>query len=137
MMSRAANWESALSAYLTEHENAQFVWGACDCALFAAGAVIAMTGVDVAAAYRGRYSTAIGSARALVRFGQGTLEATFSAVFEPRPIGFARRGDIVMYQGAIGICIGAHALFLRREEDGPGLERIERHLWTHAWSVGD
>ncbi|PZR83597.1 MAG: hypothetical protein DI537_34695 [Stutzerimonas stutzeri] len=133
---RKASWETDLSAFLLERENAAFVWGRTDCALFAADAVRAMTGEDLAAAYRGRYSTAAGSARALRRYGAGTLEDTLSALLPDRPIGYARRGDLVMAQGAVGICVGAFGLFLRLPEHGPGLERIARPDWSRAWSVG-
>jgi len=137
MVTRLPGWEGALAAYLDAHSNSLFSWGELDCALFAAGGVLAMTGTDIAAPFRGRYRTAQGSARALRRFGAGALDATFDQLLGARPIGFARRGDLVMSAGAVGICIGAEGLFLRLPESGPGYERIGRAAWTHAWSVGE
>lgn len=135
-MERVSNWETALADYLAPlMATAELKWGTMDCALFGAGAVLVMTGFDGAAAFRGKYSTATGSVRALKRYGAGSLEATFDAALPERPIGFARRGDLVMYDGAVGVCIGADALFMPREGDAPGLVRIPRALWTKAWAV--
>lgn len=136
-MNRRSDWEQRLAEYLANCEGAAFIWGEKDCALFAADAVIAMTDTDPAAAFRGRYSTATGSARALKRYGAGTLEETISALFPDRPIGFARRGDLVMHDGAVGVCIGADAVFIGREDQRDGLVRVARTEWTRAWGVGE
>lgn len=140
---RRADWEAALSDYLTASVNARFAWGELDCALFAAGAVRAMTGIDFAAPFRGRYRTARGSVRALRRYGAGSLVATVEQLLGEVPIGFARRGDIVLHgderTGALGVCIGGDALFVGRDESGDlaheGLVRIPRHQWSRAWAV--
>lgn len=135
-MIRLPDWEARLHAYLADKEGVSFTWGATDCALFAAGAVEAMTGTDPAAAYRGRYSTAAGSVRALTRYGAGTLEATIAAAFPDRAIGHARRGDLVMVDGMVGVCIGADALFVGEEDGAPGLVRFPRTAWARCWGVG-
>ena len=48
---RTPYWRSALAAYIAETMRKPFAWGLHDCALFAAGAVEAMTGNDPAADY--------------------------------------------------------------------------------------
>lgn len=137
MIERLSDWEQRLAAYLEPlMTGARFEWGALDCALFAADAVLAMTGHDIAAPFRGRYSTAAGSARALKRYGAGDLKSTFDTLLPPRPIGYARRGDVVMSGGAVGICAGGFALFVGQEPEHEGLIRIPRTEWAHAWSVG-
>lgn len=136
-MIRQPDWEARLHAYLAGLEGAVFAWGELDCALFAAGAVAAMTGIDPAAAYRGRYTTAVGSVRALRRYGAGSLADTISADFAERPVGHARRGDLVMVDGMVGVCIGADAIFVGEDVDGAaGLVRLPRAEWSHCWSVG-
>lgn len=134
-MIRLPDWEERLHHYLAEHERAVFVWGGFDCALFAAGAVEAQRGDDPAAAYRGRYSTAVGAARALRRYGEGTLEATIDAGFAERPIGFARRGDLVLVDGMVGVCVGPEALFIGEEDGAAGLVSYPRAAWSKAWEV--
>ena len=135
-MVRLADWEQRLHGYLTGLAGRGFTWGRLDCALFAAGAVMAITGEDPAAAFRGRYRTARGSVRALRRFGAGTLEATIAAQFEDRPAAFARRGDLALVAGElgpmVGVVIGADALFIGDD----GFERRPRADWSRCWSVG-
>ena len=137
MIERRPDWEQRLSSYLEPlNDEARFAWGVMDCALFAADAVLAMTDHDIADPFRGKYSTAAGSARALKRYGAGDLKTTFDTLLPPRPVGYARRGDVVMHDGAVGLCMGGFGLFLRPEGYEPGLERVARADWSHAWGVG-
>lgn len=136
-MYRKADWEGRLAAYLEPLRTRPFAWGRHDCCTFTAGAVAAMTGVDPMPEFRGHYSTAIGSARALRRFGRVTLAATLDAKFEGIAAGLAHRGDIVMSSGLLGVCWGATMFAVGREGDREGLIRIERQRWAnpHAWRV--
>lgn len=136
MFERLPDWEQRLHAYLASHEGAVFAWGRLDCALFAAGAVAAMTGLDPAAGFRGHYRSARGSVRALRRIGAGTLAATIAQLFPEKPAGYARRGDLVMVDDMVGVCIGAEALFVGEEDGSAGLVRFPRSAWSTAWSVG-
>lgn len=135
-MTRLPRWESRLHAYLTAQAAASFTYGTCDCALFCAGAVEAVTGEDPATAFRGKYSTARGSHRALKRYGAGTLEATVDALFPVIAPAFAQRGDIVLHGEALGVCVGRHALFVGQEGEREGLVHVPRDQWTKAWKVG-
>ena len=134
-MTRRADWEARLHDYIASLAEAEFRWGKLDCALFAAGAVQAMTGADPAARYRGHYTTARGSVRALRKWGAGTLPATIDALFEPIGPAFARRGDLVMVGDAVGVCFGADALFIGEQNGAAGLVRFGRALWSKAWRV--
>lgn len=136
-MYRKPDWEARLAAYLEPLRLRAFAWGQHDCCTFSAGAVEAMTGVDPMPEFRGRYSTAIGSARALSRFGRRTLDATLDAKFESVPASLAQRGDIVMSGGLLGICWGAVLFAVGREGEREGLVRIDRRAWVEplAWRV--
>lgn len=137
-MIRFPDWEARLSAYLAPlMDDAVFQYGSLDCALMVADAALAMTGEDIAAPFRGKYSTAAGSARALKRYGAGDLKSTFDTLLPPKPIGYARRGDVVMNDGAVGICIGGTALFIGERDGVDGLYRVDRAEWSHAWGVGE
>lgn len=134
-MTRLPDWETRLNNYVVECGGRPFVWGEFDCAMFAAGAVIAMTGDDPLAEFRGRYSTGPGSIRALKRYGAGTLEATFDTKFAACPISFARRGDLAFHEGSLGVVMGPFALFVGAVGDVDGLIRFPRASWERAWTV--
>lgn len=135
-MTRLSKWPELLNDYLASMEGVIFEWGVSDCCTFADGAVQAMTGEEAMAEFRGKYSTATGAARALVEHGAGTLEATLDTKFEERATGFARRGDLVLHDGCVGVVIGKDAFFVGEEGGQPGLVRVLRGEWTKAWTVG-
>lgn len=135
-MIRRSTWEADLAAYIASVRDRPFEWGAHDCALFAAGAVIAITGDDPIPEYRGKYTTEIGSAKALKRFGAGTLDATLDRLFPPVPRAMAQRGDLVWHDDSVGVVMGGHALFVGREGEHEGLVKVERALWEKGWRVG-
>ena len=130
-MHRLDDWESRLGEYLAGHRRTPFAWGIHDCVLFAAGAVEALTGVDPAADVRGRYATAIGSKRTLTRMGYASVEALADAHLSRTNTAMAQRGDVVMADGSLGVCVGRDALFPGTD----GLERLPRAVWQAAWSV--
>ncbi|MDF0489213.1 hypothetical protein PX554_13815 [Sphingomonas sp. H39-1-10] len=136
-MYRKPDWDARLAAYLEPLRLRPFAWGSHDCCTFAAGAVEAMTGVDPMPEFRGRYSTAIGSARAITRFGKGTVAATLDSKFEPVAAALAHRGDIVMTEGLLGICWGAALFAVGSEGEREGLVMIDRRRWVdaRAWRV--
>lgn len=105
---RQGDWGTALAEYLEWCKDKPFVWGKHDCCLFAANAVVAMGGQDYAAEFRGKYTTAIGSARALKKYGQGDIASTLTAKLgQPCARLQARRGDFALLENdgnpALGI----------------------------------
>lgn len=110
-MTRLANWRPRLIAYLAEAAARPFAEGRHDCALFLAGGVAAMTGVDYAAPYRGRYTTTRGGLRILRKAGFADHVALAAHHLAERPVAFAREGDgAVVPTGdgpALGIVQGA------------------------------
>jgi hypothetical protein len=133
---RVKNWETRLAAYLTERGGMAFAYGANDCALFAAGAVEAITGNDPAQAFRGAYKSKTGSLRALRDIGAGTLLETIDGLFEAKPPAFAQRGDLVWNGESVGVCIGAVAAFVGETDGIDGLVLVPRADWVKAWAIG-
>lgn len=132
-MARLRDWERRLGDYLREPGRDRFSWGDNDCALFACGAVLAMTGEHPFPEFVGAYDTQRGAAEALRRLGKGTLRATWETKFIPKPPAFAQRGDIVANaDGAMGVCLGADALFLTEND---GFARLPRSAFVAAWEV--
>jgi len=92
------DWTALLATFINGRLNIPFTWGEHDCALFLADWILARTGHDYAAPFRGRYKTAIGSKRALKRLGYNSLEQVItSALGEPltTPL-LGQRGDAVL-----------------------------------------
>lgn len=136
-MERLADWEARLTALITASEQRPLAYGKHDCSLFAADAVLALTGVDVAADLRGRYRTAGGALRALRRAGFRTPPAIATArLGTPVPVLMARRGDLVTDGAALGVMWAAHALFVADEVSAPGLVAVPLRMLTAAWRVG-
>lgn len=128
-MTRVSDWEARLSEYIASKRNVTFEWGVDDCCTFSAGAVEALTDVDPMPEYRGKYDTALGSARVL---GGKKLEEVLDEKFPEVPIGFAQRGDLVLMDDCVGVVAGDYAWFV----SDVGLERVKRGLWDKAWKVG-
>jgi hypothetical protein len=87
-----------------------FAWGEHDCALFAANVLLAYTGEDFATVFRGRYKSKSGAYRVLKPYGG--LSGYITSIFKPKPIKMAQRGDLVMKDNCVGICLGRVSAFV-------------------------
>lgn len=129
---RLSDWETRLAEYIASKRHEPFAYGKNDCCYFAFGAVEAVTGEDKMSEFRGRYRTLAGSLRALRDIGAGDLEGTMDTKFPTIPVGKAGRGDIVFFDGSIGVVAGDFAWFVSDD----GLERVPREYWEKAWANG-
>jgi hypothetical protein len=129
---RISAWEDALVNYIATKRHEPFEYGVNDCCLFAAGAVIEITGEDPMSEFRGKYDSLKGSLKVIKEIGAGTLEATLDGKFPEIGIGHAQRGDLAFFDGSVGVVMGGFAYFASDD----GLERVPRALWDKCWSVG-
>jgi hypothetical protein len=132
-MQRVPNWQNTLADYLIVARAAvREGTGPELCGVFAAGAVEAMTGIDLIPEWRGRFAEFAADVA-------GALDQHFTR----RPVAFARRGDLVTYQRndrteCVGVVVGSKALFVGETESGaPDLVDVARSEWADAWGVGD
>lgn len=125
MSDRLQDWEARFVAYLTEANAAALAGDGDYCALFACGAVEAVTGDDPADGFRGRFAEV-----------RDNLEATIDDLFSEIPLALAQRGDLAWHDGSVGVVIGGEALFIGEVVGVPGLVRIARRDWVKAWGVG-
>ena len=135
-MTRVEHWERLLASAIDTAWAKPFVWGVHDCPTFAFETRMILTGSeDVAALWRGRYTTALGGARVMRRLGWASLEEMGRALLgEPRPsVLFAQRGDIVLADTGLGfgICTGASAVGMAPE----GLVTVPLTGCRRAWRV--
>lgn len=122
-MTRLPDWRARLVAYLGTVVRKPYRPGRHDCALFVAGGVEAMTGVDLAQDWRGYGSLKDGRAR-LAADGIDDLSALAQRHFAEVPRLFAQEGDIAilrdrrgqeafgLVQGVFVYCVGKNGLEL-------------------------
>lgn len=131
---RLPDWRRRLELYLADAARVPFAHGTHDCALFAAGAVKAMTGHDPAADYRGRYGSFKEGLRALRASGDSDHLALADRLFEAIPVATARPGDLAavpMPRPALGVVQG-ELIYLVGDE---GLRLVPLTSATRAWRV--
>lgn len=123
---RLLDWHQFLTDLINERRTQPFIWGTNDCSLWAADAILSITGEDFAADVRGTYDDAIGAYKAIVKvYEVDNVKQIFEKLFgEEKPACYARQGDIVYqasnYQGfnsAVGVCNGEQSFFLHDPED--------------------
>lgn len=136
MLPRVDHWERLLAAAIDTARAKPFVWGVHDCPTFAFETrMILICGEDVAALWRGRYTTAIGGERVMRRLGWASLEDMGRALLgEPRPsVLLAKRGDIVLADTGLGfgVCTGAQAVGVAPE----GLVTVPLTSCRLAWPI--
>ncbi|MGA2650427.1 MAG: hypothetical protein ABSF28_07880 [Terracidiphilus sp.] len=103
---REIHWATrSLHLFLRANARTPFKWGTFDCALFAADGIKAMTGVDIAADFRGKYSTEE-EAFALIKHITGGTTVEDAAAYCAAKHGlkewksplFAQRGDLCVLE---------------------------------------
>ena len=135
-MKRRDDWVERLNETVRAALARPFAWGTHDCATFAADCVLAMTGADPAARWRGTYATALGAQRALFHDGLWDLAALGDRLFGP-PIApaYAQRGDVVLApldgHMTAAVVVGAIAVGPARD----GLRAVAVAEATRAWAV--
>jgi len=144
VLRRDDDWPYFLERYLIENEKQNFQYGHFDCCLFAAGAIEAMTGVDLAEAFRGHYANHK-QAMVIVRKACGRMSFVSLAakLFEKAHMPevapqFAQRGDVVLIRqprnhSLLGIVAldGIHAMI----PIGVGLSKVPIVNVERAWRV--
>ena len=111
-MQRFDDWPTRLNAAIAAPFS--FTWGKADCALRACHVAEAITGVDLAEQYAGRYSTPQGAARVIRRAGFDTLGDMAAGTLPEIAPGQATRGDLVAIDTkdgeALGVAMPPHCL---------------------------
>jgi hypothetical protein len=136
MLPRVDHWERLLASAIDTARAKPFVWGVHDCPTFAFEVRMILTGgEDIAALWRGRYTTALGGARVMRRLGWASLEDMGRTLLgEPRPaVLLAGRGDIVLADTGLGfgVCTGAQAAGMAPE----GLVTVPLTSCRFAWHI--
>lgn len=106
-MTRLENWPTLLSLYVDSRRSQPFAWGTNDCCIFAADWVLIATGHDIASAFRGGYSSALGATRIIEEAGGiDRLLEKHAPALQQVPRCRAGRGDLVLREGGNGSTLG-------------------------------
>lgn len=97
MIARLPGWEARLSAHIVAHLNAPFEWGKTDCVMFSAGAVRALSGVDLVRGMRGYRSLAEGLRFARAK-GFRAYEDIFARRLRVASVEMLAPGDVVVVE---------------------------------------
>ena len=112
---RHEDWPEILAAEIQTAKDKPFKWGRCDCVMWAAAVVAAITSEDYAKEWRGTYSTELGAGRVKKKHMPQGMRGVLDSKFPRVPIAGAKRGDFVLKmvdgQEAVGICLGMPAAF--------------------------
>lgn len=103
---RRADWKQQLIQYMADSARTPFKPGVHDCALFAAGAVFAMTDVDFAADFRGKYRTLKSGLKLLQSAGFADHAALAASLFPEVHPAFAVPGDLAVVPDGQGDALG-------------------------------
>lgn len=138
-LTRLPDWRSRLAAEMDRQRRDPHAWGSHDCALgLAAGAVEAISGVDVAAPWRGRYTTPLGAARLLRKGGFDGVGDMVASVLPEIATAFANVGDIgvIDADGPVpeALCVVDFSGLIVMTESGHG--RRAREDMRRAFRVG-
>lgn len=113
-LTRIEHWATRpYHEFLLARAKMPFAWGQNDCALFAADGVLAITGVDIAAEFRGKYSDERSAFAAIKQVAGGSTVADAAAWCAEKhglaelkfPL-MAQRGDLVVFQNGANLIAG-------------------------------
>jgi hypothetical protein len=132
-MTRFLDWQLRLESFAAARRAVPFTWGVNDCALFAADAVEAMTGVRHLQELR---HANVRQALATQRAAGGLAAIASQALGASMPPAFAAVGDVVLLANgkrpALAICNGTSAI-----GPGPlGMVALPMAQAVAAWRVG-
>lgn len=137
---RAPGWRGRFDQECDRIRRVPFAWGAHDCGVGLAGNLaLSLTGVDVAARWRGRYATRAGALRVLRNDGFATVaDAVASVLPEYDHPSRARIGDVGAIEtgDAFGcaLCVVDYERVFVLTEHGFGT--LDRSKMTRAFRVG-
>ncbi|MCU0826661.1 MAG: hypothetical protein MUE52_04485 [Tabrizicola sp.] len=132
---RLPDWNPRLSAYLAEITPVAFRMGSQDCALFAAGAVRAMTGYDPAAPFRGTYTDLKSGLKRLRAAGFESHIEIADKLFQRIHPAMAQVGDLALIEVPDGMALGIVAGETLACLSPAGLGHLPRAAAVATWSV--
>lgn len=95
-------WSQRLDDYLDTLDGKVFDWAEIYCGLFAADAIVAMIGIDLASEFRGKVHDAESASEVLKQAGYATVAEVAADRLIECPVSSLRRGDIASVELSTG-----------------------------------
>lgn len=105
-LTRLPGWQARLHIWIKAINGRPIKPGQHDCCLFAAGAIEAQTGVDLATPWRGWYTTMAGGRRMLRKAGYADHVALLAEMLPEARAARSREGDIAVVETPDGPAMG-------------------------------
>ena len=143
-MTRFEDWPQRMEAAIHTARGIPFGYGPGQnhCCLFTGDVVMAMTGRDPIAWFRGKYTSERGAYLAARVFAGGGLPEAMDRIStefpcSEIPVSFAKRGDAVMFEQSpgdfgLGICIGTRFASVTKPD---GLAFLPMSSALRVWSI--
>ena len=97
-MDKLPNWRSKLDQCINEYENVIFKYGSHDCSTFVSDCILAQTGYDFAADFRGKYKSLNGGYKLCRKAGYADNVGVFEKQLTIITTSFASTGDVGVVQ---------------------------------------
>ena len=123
--------EKVSRVYIENTEPNTFKYGFLDCAIWVGKYVKLLTGNDFYSQFENRYKTWSGGRDEIRNAGHESLTDYMDKNFSSIPVLMAKRGDVVFFRGAIGICQGTYSWFLNKS----GKSSKFTYDCTKAWQI--
>lgn len=134
-MGRLVDWPTRLNDHIEEWRHKKFQWGKADCAMFCLHAEIAICGSSRFEDVVGKYRSAAGSIKVLLKIGNGQLANSIADRFDEIKVFKAQRGDLALIdtpQGdALSLVIGDKVAAMGKD----GLVFLPLSAAKQAWKV--
>lgn len=134
-MGRLVDWPTRLNDHIEEWRHKKFEWGKADCALFCLYAEKAICGSSRFDDFIGKYRSAAGSVKALLKIGGGDLAASVGARLAEIETSKAQRGDVALIDtpagDALSLVIGDKVAAMGKD----GLVFLPLSAAKKAWKV--
>jgi hypothetical protein len=143
MLTRHPDWQSRLHQFLLGSLSSRFAYGKLDCCLFVADAVEAMTGTDIAAQFRGRYSSSAEAVDLCEAYsGRRSVKSLVGKALSEQglpeiPVTRAQRGDVVLVRRSKDYSLGVIGLSGKEivAASAQAYLRLPLVLAVRAWRV--
>jgi len=142
-MQRKHSWQSELHNFIANAVTHAFVWGEHDCCLLIADAINALTGVDLAEPYRGKYDDAHSAVKLISDTcgGRSAIDlwsyvAAQHGIEQLPSVLFAQRGDVVsLADDTLGFVHldGKHVIAYAQDDK---LHLVDLACGVNAWRIG-